>query len=852
MTAYKKPYHISVAELAERGREAIPEELISSSHLIYSSPATLAYNSPGAQGYGVKRAALSIPGSVMLLVSPGCCGRNTSLLTEYEEYRNRFFFLTLDETDIVTGRHLRKIPRAVQEVYDSLETKPSVVMICITCVDALLGTDMERVCRKASETVGIPVLPSYMYALTREGRKPPMVHVRQSIYSLLEKRKRRPDMVNILGHFSHLREDSELYDFLRALGVRQINEIGRCKSYEEYLEMGAANFNLILDPEARFAAADLKKRLDMPSIELTRVYQIDKIRKQYQLCAAALGASYEDGEDYEKTRQQIEHFHTAHPHLRFVVGEGGNAQAFELSLALLQYGFQVAEIYANISPTDYVYVKKIAVLSPDTQVYSNLEPSMIYYDSQACPVDLAVGKDAAYYHPEAAGLEWNEDIQPFGYAGLRYFFEECERVLREKETAESSERGESVTTERQKAEDGISAKKRKKEDCVTAEFQKKEDRIEPVGKKRPIKGLWKTLSPFAPDQSGATAVLCEMGGLIVIIDAGGCAGNICGFDEPRWFASRSAIFSAGLRDMDAILGRDDRLVEKIGKACDQIEGNFVALVGTPVPAVIGTDYKALKRMVEFKTGVAALNLDTDGVHYYDEGCEKAWLALFENFTEPSFGMDLDRRTACYGIIGATPFDVPLKGLSFGTDEKAADISCYGMGAGIEEIKKAGSVRKNYVLAPSGLKAARYLARRFGTPYEVNYPLEQIPGHDTFLEKMKAVFSGEGAPGRILIVHQQVLAHVLRAELSQYSQAEIRIASWFQMDKELMRPGDIPLESEEQWIQIVREGAYDMIIADELLQQAIPDYQGTYLCLNHFPISGKALEFRLSSEKEEKL
>ena len=62
-----------------------------------------------------------------------------------------------------------------------------------------------------------------------------------------------------------------------------------------------------------------------------------------------------------------------------------------------------------------------------------------------------------------------------------------------------------------------------------------------------MKGLRKYIAPFAPDQSGATAVFCELGGLVIILDAGGCAGNVCGFDEPRWFASKSAIFSAGLR-----------------------------------------------------------------------------------------------------------------------------------------------------------------------------------------------------------------------------------------------------------------------------------------------------------------
>ena len=35
----------------------------------------------------------------------------------------------------------------------------------------------------------------------------------------------------------------------------------------------------------------------------------------------------------------------------------------------------------------------------------------------------------------------------------------------------------------------------------------------------------KYLSPFAPDISGATAVLFGMKGLIVIIDAGGCTGK---------------------------------------------------------------------------------------------------------------------------------------------------------------------------------------------------------------------------------------------------------------------------------------------------------------------------------------
>ena len=357
-----------------------------------------------------------------------------------------------------------------------------------------------------------------------------------------------------------------------------------------------------------------------------------------------------------------------------------------------------------------------------------------------------------------------------------------------------------------------------------------------------MKGLWKYLSPFAPDQSGATAVFCEMGGLIVIVDAGGCAGNICGFDEPRWFGKKSAIFSAGLRDMDAILGRDDRLVEKIGDACGKVGGKFVALIGTPVPAVIGTDYKALKRMIEVKTGIPALAIDTDGVHDYDLGCEKAWMALFRTFAENSFGME----PGTFGIIGATPFDVPMEGICF---DNAGSGYCYGMGAGIEEVKKAGTVMKNLVVAPSGLKAARYLAKRFGTPYEAVYPVEKIDHYTWFLEQIKEMESRGQGLKEILIVHQQVLACSLREQLRRYTRARITVAGWFGMDKELAEPGDIALREEDQWIRLTGERDYDLIIGDRLLRDAAPGYRGKFIPLDHFPISGKPLAFVREADRE---
>lgn len=426
----REAYYCTTAELEKRGRDKLPDQFRSNMHLIYSSPATLAFNSPGAEGFGVKRAGLAVPDSIMLIVAPGCCGRNTSLISSMREYDNRFFYLMMDETDIVTGRHLKKIPKAVAEICDGLEKKPSVVMICITCVDALLGTDMERVCRKAEEKAGLPVRPCYMYALTREGRKPPMVHVRQSLYSLLEPAAKKSNVVNLLGFFSPLMDDCELYDLLRSAGIKTIHEISRCKDFEEYQTMSEANFNLVLHPEARFAAEDFHNRLQIPFIELRRLYQIDKIQNQYRALGSVLGVAFEDEKYRLEAEKAVEEFREICPDASFAVGECMNGDPFELALALLKYGFRVPEIYGTITAENFVYMKQLAALSPDTKVFSNMEPTMIYYNPTDSGVNMTIGKDALYYHQDCPGLMWNQDEQPYGYAGVRGLFEKLKEAVR--------------------------------------------------------------------------------------------------------------------------------------------------------------------------------------------------------------------------------------------------------------------------------------------------------------------------------------------------------------------------------------------------------------------------------------
>ena len=827
----KKAYFCTAEELEQRGKDNLPKQFQSGEHLIYSSPATLAFNSPGAEGFGVKRAGLAVPGSIMLIVAPGCCGRNTSMISSMKEYNNRFFYLCMDETDIVTGRHLKKIPKAVASICESLEKKPSVVMICITCVDALLGTDMERVCRKAEEKAGLPVRPCYMYALTREGRKPPMVHVRQSLYSLLEPGHKKGNVVNLLGYFSPLVDDCELYTLLQEAGVKTIHEISRCEDFEEYKKMSEANFNLVLHPEARFAAEDFHDRLKIPFIELRRLYQIDKIGSQYQAFGAALGIEFHAEEQKKQAQEAIESFRKVCPDPVFAVGECANADPFELSLALVKYGFKVAEIYGTITGENFIYIRQLKKLSPQTKIFSNMEPTMLYYDPAESGVTLTIGKDACYYHPNTKGIHWNEERQPFGYAGVRRLFEALELAVTEQ--AEGNVLQKQVEVIGSKSQEAIA------EQSQEALFKEKVDKKEDVY----VRSLWKGLTPFAPDQSGAASVFYELGGILVICDAGGCTGNVCGFDEPRWFGERSAIFSAGLRDMDAILGRDDRLVAKLTDAAEKIDANFAAVIGTPVPAVIATDYRALQRMCEKKTNLPILTVDTNGMELYDVGEEKAWLTLFKTFAgkdvasqkEASEEDDSSKKMKI-GVLGLTPHDVSdlkIEEKFRKSENENTHYICYGMRAGIDKVKTAGSADKNLVVAPSALETAKYLEKEFGTPYEVGYPFvdELIP--ELGYERKK-----------ILIIHQQVIANAIRQEIrtrSDEQNTEVTVASWFMMKSELSEEGDLSLKEEMDYCKLVQNGNYDIVFADENMRGLVPGFKGTFVNIRHFAVSGKLQE-----------
>lgn len=146
-----------------------------------------------------------------------------------------------------------------------------------------------------------------------------------------------------------------------------------------------------------------------------------------------------------------------------------------------------------------------------------------------------------------------------------------------------------------------------------------------------MKQAQRVLSTYAVDMFGIASALFELGGLVVMHDASGCNSTYDTHDEPRWYDTPSMVYISGLNEIDTIQGNDQRLVDDIAEVTEAVRPAFIAIGGSPMPNAIGTDFRAIEKMVQERTGIFTMGFRTDGIHSYLPGAgtlTSAWHSIF--------------------------------------------------------------------------------------------------------------------------------------------------------------------------------------------------------------------------------
>ena len=321
------------------------------------------------------------------------------------------------------------------------------------------------------------------------------------------------------------------------------------------------------------------------------------------------------------------------------------------------------------------------------------------------------------------------------------------------------------------------------------------------------------------------------------------------------------------------MGDDDKFIRDLVETAGELHPAFIALVGAPIPYMIGTDLDAIAMIVEQETGIPCFGFQANGMHDYTVGVSMAMKRMVEAFAgerlagaadgeafagnaevsggNAADGVDLrqigqrNQRTGqtAVNIIGATPLDFSVNGSiasirQWITDNDMIPGVCLSMGCGIKELKKLKDADVNLVVSGGGLAAARVLEERFGTPYVTG-----VPFGETFSVRLAAMLkqaaaarvsysdfreplsqaaeekdselqtTGNPEEIRAVIIGESVFCTSLAAAIELDTGIPVRVLCPLEEEDCLLRPGDRKTPEEDDLSREI--GKADVVIGDPL-------------------------------------
>ena len=379
-----------------------------------------------------------------------------------------------------------------------------------------------------------------------------------------------------------------------------------------------------------------------------------------------------------------------------------------------------------------------------------------------------------------------------------------------------------------------------------------------------MKQIASRISIYSADAFGVCSALYELGGLCVMHDASGCNSTYNTHDEPRWYDFDSMVYISGLSEMEAIMGDDQKFIDDIVYTAKELSPNFIAMAGTPIPTMIGTDFKAIANIIEKETNIPTFGFDTTGMHSYVSGAYKAFEALAKRFLkrndkesrgEKKESIDKESREVKntiikVNILGVTPLDFSInKSVEAMVDLLKENnfevISTWAMGSSLEYIKNAGDADVNLVVSYSGMGAAKYMYENLNIPYVVGTPFGKEFANKV-IEDLKEVKSTKenkvsydnrkiDKDAEITIVGESIMSESLAYAISKEKNKTVNVISSLETDEKLLLEGDKIAMFEDDIEKCLKNSK--TIIADPLYRPICP-IDSNFISLPHEAFSGR--------------
>jgi len=396
---------------------------------------------------GAKIALQPITDVVHLVHGPIACEGNSwdgrgSRSSGSQLYRTSFT-TSMTQQDIVFGgeKHLYKAIKEAVEKYN-----PAAVFVYQTCVPAMIGDDVEAVCKAAASKLGKPVIPVNVPGFVGSknlGNKLAGEALLDYVIGTEEPEETTPYDINIIGEYNLSGELWQVKPLLDELGIRILACISGDSKYHEVARSHRARAAMMVCSKAMInVARKMEERYGIPFFEGS-FYGIgdmsDSLRRIAQLLVDR-GASAELLERTELVieREEARAWQRIAPFKPRLLGKRvllftGGVKSWSVVAALQEAGLVLTGTSVKKStPGDKERIKEL--VKDDAHMFDDLKPREMYKMLKEARADIMLSGGRTQFVALKAKMPWLDINQErhhayAGYEGMVALVREIDKAL---------------------------------------------------------------------------------------------------------------------------------------------------------------------------------------------------------------------------------------------------------------------------------------------------------------------------------------------------------------------------------------------------------------------------------------
>ncbi|MFC0804835.1 nitrogenase iron-molybdenum cofactor biosynthesis protein NifE [Ensifer sp. P24N7] len=343
------------------------------------------------------------------------------------------FTTDLTELDVVMGQGERKLFKAIREIKETYA--PPAIFVYSTCVTALIGDDIEAVCKRAAEKFGLPVVPVNAPGFVGSknlGNKLAGEALLDHVIGTAEPDDIGPYDINILGEFNLSGEFWLVKPLLDRLGIRVRACIPGDARYLDVASAHRARAAMMVCSTALInLARKMEERWDIPFFEGS-FYGISDTSEALRQIAKLLVKKGAGPELLERTEtliaeeeaiawKKLEAYRPRLEGKRVLLNTGG-VKSWSVVHALMEIGIEIVGTSVKKSTAeDKERIKQI--LKDENHMFESMAPRDLYSLLSEDKADIMLSGGRTQFIALKAKTPWldinQERHHPYaGYGGM--------------------------------------------------------------------------------------------------------------------------------------------------------------------------------------------------------------------------------------------------------------------------------------------------------------------------------------------------------------------------------------------------------------------------------------------------